>query len=136
MWLSSTNCGEALLHWKRLDLSVNRLGHGPQIRFRRRSIKLEENTMSIPGQHALQDMVELQMYLVAEPGNMPWRMLRRGANRVHEGKEPYSDCVESSAAHELMDHGFIEATSRFTFVISKLGHQFYEREMNGTSVDL
>ena len=87
--------------------------------------------MSIPGQHALQDMIELQMYLVAESGNTPWRMLRRSTKKVHEGKKPYSDRVESSAARELIDQGLIEATSSLTFVISKLGYQFYEREMNG-----
>jgi hypothetical protein len=89
--------------------------------------------MSIPGQHALRDMVELQMYLMAESGNTPWHILRRSTKIIHEAKKPYSNRVESSAAQELMDQGFIEATSRSTFVISKLGHEFYEREMSGIS---
>ena len=87
------------------------------------------NTMSAGGQRALQDMVEMEMYLVAQSQQIPWPMLPRGTKKLHEAKKPHSNLVESSAAKELVDRGFIEATSSRTFVVSKSGYQFYEREM-------
>jgi len=88
-----------------------------------------DNMLSIGAQHALQDMVELQMYLVTQSQQTPLPMLPRSTKKPHEGKKPYSNLVESSVAKELVERGFIEATSTFTFVVSKSGYQFYEREM-------
>ena len=61
-----------------------------------------ENTMSLAGQHALQDMVELQMYLVAQSQNKPWFMVPRRPNKQQEDRKPYSNPVESSAVMELL----------------------------------
>jgi len=88
----------------------------------------QKNTMSFAGQHALQDMVELQMYLAVQSKNKPWPMLPRRTKR--QARKPYSNPVESSAVMELMNHGFIEASSSQTAVASESGYQFYEREMN------
>jgi hypothetical protein len=88
-----------------------------------------QNTTSIDGQHALQDMVELQMYLVAQTQEKPWLMLPRGLKTPFGAKEPYSNVVESRAAKELFGLGLIEAVSSQTFIVSKSGYQFYEREM-------
>jgi len=88
-----------------------------------------ENMMSVGGQRALQDMVEMEMYLVSQSQQTPWPMLPRGTKKLHGAKKPHSNVVESSVAKELVDQGFIEATSSRTFVVSKSGHQFYQREM-------
>lgn len=40
-----------------------------------------ENTLSVAGQHALQDMVELQMYVVAQSQHKPWPMVPRRMNK-------------------------------------------------------
>ena len=42
-----------------------------------------ENVISIAGQHALQDMVELQMYLVAQSPYKPWPMFPRRRKQQH-----------------------------------------------------
>ncbi len=88
-----------------------------------------ENTLSVAGQHALQDMVELQMYLVAQSQHKPWPMVPRRVNKQQDDRKPYSNRVESSAVMELLDGGLIEATSNRTFVVSKSGSQFYERKI-------
>jgi len=88
-----------------------------------------EKTLSLVGQHALQDMVELQTYLQVQSQNKPWPMLPRRTWGKHKARKPNSNPVESSAVMELMDRGFIEASSSQTFVVSKSGHQYYEREM-------
>ena len=88
-----------------------------------------ENMLSVGAQHALQDMVELEMYIVSEPQQAPWPMLPRFSKKPHQARKPYSNPVELSVAKELVDHGFIEATSSRTFVVSKSGYQFYDREM-------
>jgi len=88
-----------------------------------------EKTLSVAGQHALQDMVELQMYLQVQSQNKPWPMLPRRMDRQRQAREPYSNPVESSAVMELLYQGFIESTSNRTFVVSKSGYHFYEREM-------
>jgi hypothetical protein len=88
-----------------------------------------ENMMSVGAQHALQDMVELEMYIFSQPQQAPWSMLPRRSGKPHLARKPYSNPVESSAAKELVEHGFIEATSSRTFVVSKSGYHFYEREM-------
>jgi len=85
--------------------------------------------MSAAGQRALQDMVELEMYLVAQSQQTPWTILPRGSRRPPGTRAPHSNLVESSAARELLNQRFIEATSSRTFVVSKSGHQFYEREI-------
>jgi len=88
-----------------------------------------EKTLSVAGQHALQDMVELQTYLEVQSQNKPWPMLPRRTDGHLQTRNPYSNPVESSAVMELLYHGLIEATSNRTFVVSKAGIQFYEREM-------
>lgn len=98
-------------------------------KFNREEPLITLENMSVAGRYALQDMVELQMYLVAQSQQTPWPMLPRGSKRPHGAREPYSSVVESSAAKELVDHGLIEATSSRTFVVSKAGHQFYERTL-------
>lgn len=91
-----------------------------------------EDKMSTGGQHALQDMVELQMYLLAKSQQTPWPLLFRGGKN-HQGKEPHNNPVDSTAAWELLNRGFIEATSSQTFVVSKSGYQFYQRMMTPLS---
>jgi hypothetical protein len=91
------------------------------------------NTMSLAGQHALQDMVEFEMYLLAKPQRTAWPMLPRGSRQLHGARKPYSNVVESDAARELLDQGLIEATSTRTFVVSKSGYQFYECAMKRRS---
>jgi hypothetical protein len=88
------------------------------------------NIMSASAQHALQDMVELEMYIVSQPQQAPWPMIPRRSKKPLQSRKPYSNPVEPSAAKELVDHGFIEASSSRTFVVSKSGFQVYERGMN------
>ena len=93
-----------------------------------------QNTVSVGAQQALQDMIELQMYLVVQSRQTPWPMLPRRTKKPHggerhEAKEPYSNTVEFEVAKELAGWGFIEASSSRTFVVSKSGYQFYTREM-------
>jgi len=91
-----------------------------------------EITMSLAGQHALQDMIEFKMYLVAQPQQNAWQILPRGSKTPYGFGRPYSKAVEWSAANELLNQSFIESTSNRTFVVSKFGYEFYEREMKGT----
>ena len=88
-----------------------------------------DNPMSVGGQHALQDMVELRMYLVAQSLRMPWPLLPRGAKETDETRRPYSNPLESGVVKELMDRGFIERTSSRTFVVSKSGFHYYAQVM-------
>jgi hypothetical protein len=88
-----------------------------------------ENMLSLAGQHALQDMVEFEMYLVAQSQQTPWPMLPRGSKPPSGARKLYSKVVESTTANELLNQRFIEATSSRTFVVSKSGYEFYEREM-------
>jgi hypothetical protein len=94
---------------------------------------IPHNTMSLAGQHALEDMVEFEMYLLAKPQRTAWPMLPRGSRKLYGARKPYSNVVEWMAANELLDQGLIEATSTRTFVKSKSGHQFYERAMKRRS---
>ena len=71
-----------------------------------------KKVMSVGAQHALKDMVELQMYLLAQPQQTPWPMLPRTTRTLPEGQKPYCNPVESSAANELIDRGFIEQSSK------------------------
>ena len=90
---------------------------------------IEHTMMSANGQHALSDMVELQMYLLAQPQQRPWPLLPRSTRPVLEGREPHRNPVESSAAKESVDGGFVEPTSNRTFVVSRSGYAFYEQEI-------
>jgi len=87
------------------------------------------NIMSSDGQHALQDMVDFEMYLVAQSRQTKWSLFPRGAKGRYEDNRPYSNLVDSDVARELIDRGFLEATSNLTFVVSKSGYQLYGREM-------
>jgi hypothetical protein len=95
-----------------------------------------ENLLSVGGQYALQDMVELEMYLLSQLQQAPWSMLPRRTKKPHQARKPYSNPVESSAAKELVEHGFIEATSGRTFIVSQSGYQFYEREIKPHSISI
>src|SRR4051794_11135894 len=88
-----------------------------------------ENLLSVDGQHTLQDMVELEMYLVAQTQQKPWPLLTRRWKQIQNPREPYCNPVESGAARELVRRGFVEATSSQTFVVSKSGLKFYEQEI-------
>jgi hypothetical protein len=88
-----------------------------------------ESTLSVDAQHALQDMVELQMYLVAQSQRTPWPLFRRGAKGTRETRRPHNNPVERSAVKGLIDLGFIERTSTRMFVVSQSGCQFYESVM-------
>ena len=43
-----------------------------------------DETISLAGQHALQDMVELEMYLLAQPQQTPWSILLVAQNDSSE----------------------------------------------------
>ena len=88
-----------------------------------------ENMISVAAQHALRDMVELEMYVVPQSQQTPWQMLPRRSKRPHDAREPYSNVVQSGVAKELVKQGFIETTSSRTFVVSKSGYQFYEQKL-------
>jgi hypothetical protein len=85
--------------------------------------------MMSAGQQALQDMIELEMYLLAQPQGKPWLMVPRRLGKPDQGREPISNLVQSWAATELLMKGLIEPTSSRTFVVSKSGREFYRREM-------
>jgi hypothetical protein len=89
-----------------------------------------EKSVSVSGQHALQDMIELRMYLLAQPQQTPWPMFFRGGKEHRADREPHCNPIEPSAAWELLDLQLIEATSSRTFVVSKSGYQYYEGLMN------
>jgi hypothetical protein len=89
-----------------------------------------EDSMSVGGRRALRDMVELQMYFVAQSQQRPWHLFPRRTKGPHELREPHSNPVESSVGRELAGLGFIEATSTRTFVVSKSGLQFYQRNLS------
>ncbi|MFY9725429.1 MAG: hypothetical protein WB579_02545 [Bryobacteraceae bacterium] len=92
-----------------------------------------ENTISGACLHALRDMVELQMYLVAQPPNKPWPMSPRSTKGQRKARKPYRNPIEANAVIELLERGLLEATSNRTFVVSKSGYQFYEREVKRIS---
>lgn len=88
-----------------------------------------ETTISDNAKHALSDMVEFEMYITAQPQETPWPMAPRTIKTAPEGKAPCSDSVESGTAKELLALGFIERSSTATYVVSKSGYAFYEREI-------
>jgi hypothetical protein len=83
-----------------------------------------EQMISVDGQHALLDMIELQMYLVTQTQEKPWSILPRGVKKSIS-RDPYSNWVEANVGNELVRQGLIEATSNRTYVVSKAGHHFY-----------
>lgn len=93
----------------------------------------QKQMLSVGGQYALNDMVELQMYLVAQSQQAPWPMLPRTGITHRGDRTPYRNPVELGAARELLDRGFIEPTSNRTFVVSKSGLEFYKQEMEPPS---
>lgn len=88
-----------------------------------------EDIVSIGGQHALRDMVELQMYLVTQAQQSPWCMLPRRSKKERGEREPNTSLVAWGVAKELVDRGYIESTSNRTFVVSKTGYQYYEQQI-------
>jgi hypothetical protein len=90
-------------------------------------MKVENAMMSDSGQQALKDMVELQMYLVAQVHGKPWPLLPRSVKFL--SSEPHCSAVDSNVADELFGLGCIERTSSQTFVVSKFGREFYLREI-------
>jgi hypothetical protein len=89
-----------------------------------------EQTMSVACKDALQDMVELQMYLVAQSKKTPWLLCHRTLTNPALTNAPHSDSVDGSVVWELLDLGFIEHSSSCTFIVSKPGQEFYERRRN------
>ena len=85
--------------------------------------------MSDNSHNALKDMVELQMYVVAQSSNTPWPMMPRGRRPLPEVREALCNPIDSSAAKELFQLGLIEYSSSVTLVVSTFGMDFYEREM-------
>jgi hypothetical protein len=85
--------------------------------------------MSVGSQQILKDMIELRMYLVAQSQQTPWPLFPRNPKARSDGRKPNRNPVESSAARELVQRGFIEPTSNRTFVVSKSGFNFYKQEM-------
>jgi hypothetical protein len=83
--------------------------------------------LSVIAKHALQDMVELRMYLLAQSQQKPWPMLHRTRTNSIETARAHSTSVELSAANELLNLGLIEASSRRTFVVSSAGYLCYDR---------
>jgi hypothetical protein len=87
-----------------------------------------EQTMSVACKDALQDLVELQMYLVVQPQKTPWPMCPRTRTNPLDSRKAHSNPIEVSVVWELRDLGFIEASSSRTFIVSKSGREFCERE--------
>src|SRR5580658_1154671 len=92
-------------------------------------------TMSVGARYALEDMVELKMYLLSQSQQTLWLMLPQTRTDSFELKmrRLNSSSVEASAANELLDLGFIGAISNRTFVVSDSGLQFYQRQRIPTS---
>jgi len=85
---------------------------------------LEQHPSSVPD--TLKDMIELQLYLVAQAQGKPWPLLARSA-KPHS-RTPCRQAVDAHIVDELVDRGFIEKTSSQTFVVSKSGCEFYLRQ--------
>jgi hypothetical protein len=88
-----------------------------------------EQTMSVGCKDALQDLVELQMYLVAQTQQTPWPMCPRTRKSPLDTRKAHSNPIEVSVVWELLDLRFIEASSSRTFIVSKSGREFYERQL-------
>ena len=90
---------------------------------------LEQHASNVPD--TLQDMIELQMYLMAQPHRKPWPLLSRSAKP--QRRRPFCQAVDASIVEELVNRGFIEQTSSQTFVVSKSGREFYLRQVKPDS---
>jgi hypothetical protein len=115
--------------WKELLAAVHRLS----ARESPKESKLVTPKMSLAAQNALEDMIDGKMYLLAKPQREPWSLLPRTSANPLETRKAHSASVEWSAANELLDRGFIEASSSLTFVVSQPGHQFYKSQQKGNS---
>jgi hypothetical protein len=87
-----------------------------------------EQTMSVACKDAIQDLVNLSMYLVAQPEQTPWPLCPRTVQNVLDSRKPHSNLIEVSVVWELQDLGFIEPTSNRTYIASKSGRKFCERQ--------
>ena len=95
-----------------------------------RPVAMVNMKISVGSQRALKDMIELQMYLLAQSLQTPWPMHpRTKTTHVRGPRNP----VSSSDAQELVNRGFIEPTSSRTYVVSKSGFKFYKQEMQPRS---
>lgn len=90
---------------------------------------LDQHASTVPD--TLKDMIELQLYLVAQTQGKPWPLLARSAKP--QSRSPFCQAVNASIAEELVDRGFIEKTSSQTFVVSKSGCEFYLRQVKPDS---
>ena len=86
---------------------------------------IPEKTMSAGGQHALQDMIELELYLTSQSQQKPWPLLPRRNKKLQDAGLS-SKLVSASAAAELINLGFIEPSSSRTYIVSKGGYRFYK----------
>jgi hypothetical protein len=89
--------------------------------------------MSNDGYLALKDMVELQMFLAAQPQQRPLPLLPRTSKVQAVNRTPSHNPIEWSAANELVTLGLIEYTSNVTLVVSRAGRDFYDHEMTPQS---
>jgi hypothetical protein len=101
--------------------------NGPQVGLKEETMVTPEQ-MSVGCKAALQDLVELQMYLVAQTQQTPWPMCPRTRKNPLDTRKAHSNPVEVSVVWELLDLGFIEASSSRTFIVSNSGREFYERQ--------
>jgi hypothetical protein len=92
-------------------------------------IPAPEGPISDKAKDALTDMIESQLYLLAQPHLKAWPMASRMTKTASNSRESNRHSVESSAAKELVDLGLVEQSSRVTYVVSKSGLAFYNREI-------
>jgi hypothetical protein len=89
--------------------------------------------MSIIAQHALEDMVDGELYLSARSQPQPWQLFPRTCKTSFDNGERRSTVVDLNTVTELLDLGFLEGTSNRTFVVSKAGHCFYRGRISRPS---
>jgi hypothetical protein len=107
--------------------------NSPKLPVRPANLVAEQVTMSEQALHVLKDMVELQMYLVAQARERPLPMLPRCTKRNPETRQPFCNPVDYSAVIELLKLSLIEYSSQLTLVVSAPGILFYERKFNPQS---
>jgi hypothetical protein len=78
-------------------------------------------------------MIELEMYLVAQPEDNPWPIVPRSLWKTSGATGPFSKFVSTLVAKELVAAGFIQPTSPTIFVVSQFGRRFYERHLKPTT---
>jgi len=98
-------------------------------------IPTPEGQISVKAKDALTDMIELQLYLLAQANLKAWPMAPRMTKAAPDSREPNRYSVESSAAKELVDLGLVEQSSNVTYVVSKSGLAFYNTEIRPHSSD-